>query len=104
MSCSTRIRAGDETEFIITMLDPCTEAAQSLVGATSLEIKFSDGTNTVTKTASLTTDGTDGKLEATLDATDITVAGDWSYQGIVTLSSGQSFTSSAIRLTVDDPL
>ena len=37
-----------------------------------------------TKTATLTTDGSDGKMEYTTTLTDLNVAGTWLIQGIVT--------------------
>ncbi len=55
--------------------------------ATSLTIKLSkpDGITTLTKTAVLTTDGLDGKLEYVTISGDIDQAGPWQIQGFVTL-------------------
>jgi hypothetical protein len=98
------MRTADEPTFVLTITDPCTEVVIDVSLVSVKQIKFSDGTNTVTKTASFTTDGTDGKIQATLDAADITVAGDWSYQGLVTMAGGTEFATSAVRLKVEERL
>ena len=59
---------------------------------TSLTIFLGAPSGTKTKVATLTTDGTDGKLQYTSIAGDIDEAGRWSYQGKIVIASGTFYT------------
>lgn len=81
-------RVGDiGTVFQATIKDE-TGAVVNVSGASSKVIKFkkSDG-STVSKTASYTTDGTDGKIEYTIQSGDLNMAGDWQAEAIVTVGA-----------------
>lgn len=64
-------------------------------GATTVQIIFQapDGT-LLTKTASFTTDGTDGKMRVTSESGDFTPAGLWRKQGRLAYASGNEWRSS----------
>lgn len=49
--------------------------------------------STLTKTAAFVTDGTDGKIKYTTIAGDLSVAGDWQVQGLLTYGTGTWHTS-----------
>lgn len=69
-------------------------AIVNLATATAVEIRFtSPGGIKTTKTASLATDGTDGVIEYTRLAGDITRKGRWSYIGIATFSATEKYHS-----------
>ena len=56
---------------------------------TAMSLVFSKPDKTsVTKTPSLTTDGTDGKIYYQLVAADLDVSGIWRYQAFLTLDTG----------------
>lgn len=89
-TCDFDIHEGDVgTPFIITITD-C-DGVVNISTATELKIYFlkPDRTTTLTKTAALYTDGTDGKLSYTSIADDLTPAGNWRIQGYVKLPSGE---------------
>ena len=44
---------------------------------------------TITKTATMTTDGTDGKIEYATVASDLNMAGSWQLQGYVEIGAGK---------------
>ena len=72
--------------------------------ATTKEIIFKtpNGT-TLTKPASLTTDGKDGLMEYTTVAGDLDQAGSWQRQGHLVLSAGE-WRSSIVQFTVHSNL
>ncbi len=59
-------------------------------GASTKDLNFlkPDGTTTLNKTASFTTDGVDGKIRYTTIAGDLTPAGTWQIQAHVILGGG----------------
>lgn len=65
-------------------------AVVDISGATTKQIIFElpDGTN-LEKDASLTTDGTDGKMEYATILGDLSEAGLWKSQGYVVLATGE---------------
>lgn len=71
----------------LTILDS-TGAAFNASGATTKQILLRKPTGVVlTKTASFTTDGTDGKIRYTLASGDIDVPGPWAIRGRVASGS-----------------
>lgn len=80
------------TVFELTLKDDGTVV--DISSQTLLEIIFEkpDGT-TVTKTASLTNTGTDGKMQYKTVAADLDVAGLWKLQGKITIAAGTFRTS-----------
>lgn len=63
------------------------ETARNVSTATTKTIKFEDAEGTVTeKTAAFLTDGTDGVITYTTVAGDLSVAGEWKWQGFVVLT------------------
>lgn len=77
----------------VTEWDEDTQAfvAVNISGATTLTIYLTKPNGTVlTKTASLDTTGTDGKMKYTTVSGDLSVAGTWKIQGYVAGVSGWS--------------
>ena len=93
------IKVGDiGTVFRVTLNDA--NGVLDISGATVKELKFKRPDNsTLVKTASFTTDGTDGKLQYASIAGDLSIAGDWKMEAFVTLPSG-SWTSDCIQFIV----
>ena len=60
--------------------------------------------NTATKTASFTTDGTDGKIYYVIASGDLDEAGTWKYAGEVTLSATEHYESSSCEFLVHPQL
>ena len=92
MSCDV-VRVGDiGTVFQVTLKDCGTVV--NISGASTLEMIFvkPDGTK-LTKTASLVTDGTDGKLKYTTISGDIDTAGVWVRQCHVVIAAGEFYSS-----------
>lgn len=77
------------TVFRITLKDSITGVVVDVSDATTLQIILQDpeGTN-ITKTASFTTDGTDGVIECTSVDGDLDVEGDWKLQVFFANGSG----------------
>lgn len=98
------IRSGDTTKVILTCKNSYTEAVIDISTATTKQIKFVGNTESVTKTASFTTDGTDGKIEASLLSTDLTETGIWKVQAYVVLSGGGSYHSEIFEIKVEEAL
>jgi hypothetical protein len=61
-----------------------------------------DGTG-FSREASLVTDGTDGKMEYTTAASELNVAGDWSYYGTVQFLNGYWATTSVAFIVEANP-
>lgn len=73
----------------------------NLVTATVKQIKLKSPPGLVTtKTASFTTDGTDGKIRYTTTSGDLSVAGAWQAQGYIELGSSTKFHTSPIGFSV----
>jgi len=85
----TDIHKGDiGTTFILTIMDGA--AVVDISGYSTIEIYFTDpALAKTTHAASLTTDGTDGKMEyATTAANVLATTGQWQWQGRVVLPTG----------------
>ena len=81
---ANEIHQNDLTTFEIEVYDG--DTLVDISGATTKQIKFYDPTGTTTtKTASFTTDGTDGKMDYTCVADDLDVVGTWQYQGYLVM-------------------
>jgi hypothetical protein len=89
MPVESQIHVGDIGTIIeLTVLDQ-DEIVFPLNTATTLEIIIkSPGGVTTTKTATLSTDGLDGKMRCSLSSTDIDSAGNWKFQARVTTPLG----------------
>lgn len=92
MSCN--VKNGDVgTVFELTVTD-CENVAVDISGAVSLAISLKSPAGVVTeKTPTLTTDGTDGKMQYVTVLDDIDEVGKWQIQGAVELSTGKWSTS-----------
>lgn len=98
------IHVGDVgTDIVLTVLDQ-DGAVVNLGTATTLEIIFDkpDGVN-LTKTASLVTNGSDGKIHYVFIAGDLDQKGEWRYQARVVLSTG-TWRTDVARFWVEDNL
>jgi len=85
---ANEIHLGDiGTAFVVTIQDG--SSTIDISGATTKEIMLTapDG-GKLTKTATLTTDGTDGKMQYATVAGDLDEAGWWRLQGRVVLATG----------------
>lgn len=90
---SSQIHINDiGTELIVTIKDDGAVVDISGASTMTIVIKKPDG-ESLTKTASLYTDGTDGKMEYITQSGDIDQAGLYKIQGIVVLDSGTFHTS-----------
>lgn len=87
------------TVFELTVIDQ-DDVVVNISAATTREIVFQkpDGT-TVTKTAVVVTDGTDGKMKYISLAGDLDVPGLWHAQAIVTIGTG-TWRSTQLHFTV----
>lgn len=72
-------------------------------GTTQFILKKPDGTK-LTKTATFTTDGTDGYLQYTLADGDLDVAGDWELQVNLVNGSTSQYRSDTVKFRVHDIL
>jgi hypothetical protein len=91
---SPEVHVADEgVQFIITVYDQDSEIVD-LSSATSLLMNFKNPSKeTFSETATLYTDGTDGKMTYTFLEGDIDEIGMWSYQGVVEFSDGLYHTN-----------
>jgi len=99
MSLDDLVEDGSGQVIILTVTED--DSAKDISGfTTTKEILFKglDG-KLVTKTASFTTDGTDGKIQCTLAAGDIDQKGEWEVQAYV-VSAAQEIYSVAVKFTV----
>lgn len=89
MSTSTDMHVGDiGTVIEVTLYDGGSVVDISSATVKQFMLEKPDGT-TVTKSASFTTDGTDGKLRYTTIANDLDTAGDWQLQVYVEMTAGK---------------
>jgi len=80
------------TEIRITFVE-ANGSVISLAGASTVNVIFKSPSNaTTTRTATLYTDGTDGKITYTTVSGDFDAPGDWYYQGKATIGSTVLFT------------
>ena len=108
MACEGQIHLGDVgTVFRITLYNKqCdgTTAILDVSGATTIQLVFKPPASaSVTKTATFTTDGTDGQIEYTTIANDLSETGKWKLQAYVVLPSG-SWRSEIVEFTVYENL
>jgi hypothetical protein len=99
---STIIHKGDiGTVFELTITET-TGTVVDVSTATSKSILFQKPDKTkVSKTATFTTDGSDGKIQYTAVDGDIDTIGEWSMQGYVELASGGKFHSEITTFEVN---
>ena len=94
MSCKDEVHLDDIGTIFRATINDCDEITgiQSILdisSATTKELIFKSPLGIVkTKTASFTTDGTDGKIEWTTVAADLDVIGEWKLQAYIVLPSG----------------
>lgn len=104
MSCETcdccNIQVGNiGTVFRLTIKD-CDGTAVNVSAASAKQIVFKTPSGVVkTRTASFTTDGTDGKIQYATAGSDLDEAGVWRMQALVTIGGG-TFYSSVVEFTV----
>lgn len=80
------------TKFVVTVLDD--SAVVDISPAANLIIYFRKPDNSVLeKIASLSTDGTDGKMYCITESGDLDLTGNYKIQGKVILSTGTYYTS-----------
>lgn len=91
------------TIFEATVVDE-TNTVVDLSSQTALSMIFRrpDGQK-LTRTASLTTNGTDGKLRYTTVAGDLAMPGPWKVQAYVSITAGK-WTTDPVEFTVQDNL
>ena len=78
----------------VTVTDADTSAAIDISTATVKQIRLRNPRKTtVTKAASFTTDGTDGKIRYTTDANVLNVEGLWQFQAYIELPAGRKFST-----------
>lgn len=96
-----KIKVGDiGTVFEMTLTDQ--SGVVDISGATTLEFNFKKPSDTTwTATASLVSDGTDGKLKYAFIVSDLDEAGIWYAEAFIVLASG-SWTSDCVEFTVYD--
>jgi len=82
------------TQLVVTVYDNNSIVDISAAAQLFIFLKKPNGT-TYTKTASLYTDGTDGKMSYVATAGDFDVSGNYKIQGKVVLSGGTYYTSTA---------
>jgi len=88
MACIQEIHVDDiGTVFEITLVDCDTPVNISAATAKSIIFSKPDGT-TVAKTATFTTDGSDGKIRYTTIANDLDLDGKWKIQAVVVMPTG----------------
>lgn len=92
------------TVFQATIKDDADDTVVDVSGATTLEIKAKKPDGTIlTKTATMTGDGTDGKIEFSDDSGELVdTTGTWRYWGRVVFSDGSSFPSTTLRYRVEE--
>ena len=85
---------------VITLIVKEGATVVDLSTSTAKQIKFrkTDGT-IVTKTATFTTDGTDGSIYYTIVSGDLDQAGPWKIQAVVTFGTN-IFSSDVVNMTV----
>lgn len=94
MSCESELHLGDTNfVFLVTVTEDC--AAIDISAATRKVITFLKPSGEyVEKTATFTSDGTDGKIQYATVSGDIDEVGLWKIQAIVELGSGSLYHSS----------
>jgi hypothetical protein len=99
MSLDDLVEDGSGQVIILTVTeDDTAKDISSFTTAKEILFKAPDG-KLVTKTATFTTDGTDGKVQCTLAAGDLDQRGDWEVQAHIE-SASQEIYSVAVAFTV----
>ena len=92
------------TVFKVRIIDESTGSALDISDATTKQIKFkSQNGESTTQTATFTTDGTDGYIEYTTVANDLSLHGSWQIQGFVSSATYQN-NSEITRFEVEKNL
>lgn len=92
------------TTFRGTIVDE-TGAAVDVSTAITLQMIFTPPVGTkLTKTASLNTDGKDGKIKYVTGGTDLSVAGEWKVEAYVVFADGSWYHSVIRKFTVKENL
>lgn len=92
---ASEIHEGDiGTKLLVTVTDDGTVVDISSASALSIFIRKPNGT-ILTRTGTLETDGTDGKMYYITVSGDLDAAGNYKIQGQVVLPSGSYYTSTA---------
>lgn len=91
------------TDLVVTVTDE-TGAAVNVATATNITVWLTKPDGTVlTKTGTLDTDGTDGKVKYTTQSGDLSVKGTWKIQAAVTIGSASWSTRQAPFLVFASP-
>ena len=92
MSVVEELHVGDWGTIIRVTVNDCSDSGSSVLdlsATTTKQIIFRKPDGTIlTKTATFTTDGTDGKIQYTTVNGDIDIAGDWKIQVYLVFPSG----------------
>ena len=102
---SCTVWSGDTVPITLTIVDCNDGSVVDVSSATSQEIIIQGPTDNTRQslTSTFTTDGTDGKIQASFPAGTVRALGEWVVQGNVTLSSGAFHTSKGC-FEVEEPL
>lgn len=77
-------------------------SAVDVSGASTIQIKFRNPRKTITtKTASLSNDGTDGKIRYVLEDDVLDVAGGWEVWGYVVMSASEAWSTTKGEFKVE---
>lgn len=100
----TEVREYDiGVELLVTLTDGT--SAMDVSTATTIQFRFAKpGGTEVTKTGTLKTDGSDGKVRYVSVEDDFDEQGIWRYQVRVILSGGQDLTSTVAKFKVTDAI
>lgn len=91
------------TVFEITLSDD--NGVFNLSGATLKQLRLKNPNGVVTtKTATFSTNGTDGKLRYVTVAGDLPIEGPWSIEAYVEIGTGTRFHTNSASFTVSDNL
>lgn len=88
------VHVGDSLTITLTLVK-CDGSVQSLAGATVQQIVVKGPTTRLVKTSTFVTDGTDGQIQALIDATEIDEVGTWKVQGLITLPASPDLVLSS---------
>lgn len=98
---SAVVHVDDMGTWIATIKDQDGEIVDvSGASVKKLTFKKPDGTTSI-ETADFTTDGTDGKIQYTMLAGEVSVAGQWTWQGYVVLSGAEFYSETGYEPVED---
>lgn len=93
MTCESQIHVGDKNvDFVVTIMEDCTAIDVSTATTLTIYLKKPSG-ETLTKTATFVTDGTDGLIHYQSVDGDLDESGVWKIQAQVDMGSGSSYHS-----------